>query len=284
MTDFDSLWNYGDPAATEAAFRALLPEARARWGAARLAELLSQIARTHSLRAQFAPAHALLDEAEAMLGEGMGVARARVLMERGRCYNSAGEPAHATPVFEAALAAARSAGADYHAVDAAHMLGIAAPPEAAMAWNQRAMEMAEASADPRARGWLGPLYNNLAWTFFGMDRFGEALALQEKSRAFRAERGQRVPTRIAEWGIARTMRAMGRDAEALAGPRALLASAPEGAPRGYVYEELGELALSAGEGAADWFGKAHAILSKDTWLARNESDRLARLLRLSQST
>jgi hypothetical protein len=82
--DFDRLWDYNDPAATEARFRALLPEAEASADTGKLAELLSQIARTHSLRGQFDAAHPLLDRAESLLAAGESSrARVRILLERG---------------------------------------------------------------------------------------------------------------------------------------------------------------------------------------------------------
>ena len=67
LPDFDALWNFGDPAATEAEFRALLPRAEASGDVAYVAELRTQIARTLGLQARFAEAHALLDEIERTL-------------------------------------------------------------------------------------------------------------------------------------------------------------------------------------------------------------------------
>src|SRR5438270_383114 len=49
MADFDKLWNYGDPAATEQKFLELLPQAEAGNDADYLAQLITQIARTKSV-------------------------------------------------------------------------------------------------------------------------------------------------------------------------------------------------------------------------------------------
>jgi hypothetical protein len=77
--NIDSYWEYSDPAASEARFRAALPQATAD---ERL-ELLTQIARTQSLRRQFAEAHSVLDDVERQLdGAGPGP-HARYLLERG---------------------------------------------------------------------------------------------------------------------------------------------------------------------------------------------------------
>ena len=97
--ELHTLWNYNDPAETAVRFQALLPEVEASDDRAYHVELLSQIARTHSLRRQFDEAHALLNTAEAMLTAGMIVPKIRCLLERGRSFNSAGEPQRALPLF-----------------------------------------------------------------------------------------------------------------------------------------------------------------------------------------
>jgi hypothetical protein len=57
MTDIDAFWEYSDPAASEARFRHALDQA----SPDQRLELLTQIARTYSLRRRFAEAHAELD-------------------------------------------------------------------------------------------------------------------------------------------------------------------------------------------------------------------------------
>lgn len=75
-----------------------------------------------------------------------------------------------------ALALAQAHGEENLAIDAAHMLGIVDPPDQAIQWHERAIQLAEAATDPQARRWPGPLYNNLGWTYH--DRGDEALAIQ----------------------------------------------------------------------------------------------------------
>src|SRR5437660_90948 len=128
LPDFDALWDYDNPAASESRFRALLPAADAAGDAAYRAELLTQIARTEGLQGRFAAAHQTLDTVAALLTSDRVMARIRYLLERGRVFNSAGAPEPARPLFQAAWGLAQAHGADYHAIDAAHMLGIVAPP------------------------------------------------------------------------------------------------------------------------------------------------------------
>lgn len=161
LPEFDQLWDYNDPAKTEKVFKDLVSETRSSGDREYVAQLLTQIARTHSLRRNFEEAHRILDDVEKMISVvataldlHTPVARIRCLLERGRTYNSAGKAEAARPLFLEAWELARNAREDFHAVDAAHMLGICESKDASLMWNNRALEVAEASDDPRARGWL----------------------------------------------------------------------------------------------------------------------------------
>lgn len=280
--EFDSLWDYNDPAATEQRFRALLPGPRSR---AWRAELYSQIARTLALQRRFDPAHTLLNQAEKLLGERMYRARVRVLLERGRVYNSSGDPASSRALFLSALELAQEKGLDFYAVDAAHMLGIVEPLEVGMEWNERAIKMAQSSADPRARNWLGSLLNNLGWSKMDLGRYDEALAHFQDALVFRQEQGQAANIRIAKWCVARVLRALGRLEEALAIQQGLYTDYLAGQTQdGYVSEEMGELLLEMGR-AADarpYFAEAYRMLSQDAFMAANEAPRLERLQKLGE--
>lgn len=286
LADFDALWDYNDPAATETVFRALLPAAPA--GSGYQVELLTQIARTQGLQRRFDDAHQTLDEAEHLLAASAVGERARVryLLERGRVFNSSKQKERAVPLFQQALAAAQAAGEDFYAVDAAHMLGIAEPPERQTEWHLRAIALAEQSSQPRARGWLGSLYNNLGWTLHDQGQHAEALDLFEKALAFRQEQGKARETRMAQWAVARALRSLGRVDEALAIQRDLLAQhAANGTTDGYVQEEIAEclVLLDQDAEAQPFFAQAYAALSQDAWLAENEPERLRRLKELGKN-
>lgn len=122
LPDFDKLWNYGKPEETEAKFRALLPEAEKSGSKDYHLQLLTQIARTYSLRAKFDEAHKALDEVEKKLDKATPVAEIRYLLERGRSFNSARKLTDAIPLFTKALDLSVERKQDFYAVDAAHML------------------------------------------------------------------------------------------------------------------------------------------------------------------
>src|SRR5688500_9705244 len=91
LPDIDSLWNYGDPPATEAAFRALLPRAAASGDPAYRLELLTQLARTQSLQRKYDACHAILDEVDRDVAPEMHRVRVRSALERGRAFNDTGK-------------------------------------------------------------------------------------------------------------------------------------------------------------------------------------------------
>jgi tetratricopeptide (TPR) repeat protein len=284
LPDIDSLWDYAQPDKSEARFRAYIDQAREEGGPDYHAQLLTQIARAQGLQRQFDEAHATLDQVQRMTAaRELPVAHIRYLLERGRVYNSSGEPAKAMPLFKQALAAAKPEGQDFYAVDAAHMIAIISPPAEALQWNQRAIALAENAREERAKNWLGSLYNNTGWALHDMGRYEEALATFEKALAWRQEQGQEKEARIAQWCVARTLRSLGRIDEALAMQTALATDLDTlGESDGYVEEEIAEclLALGREEEARPHFARAFEQLANDPWLVAQEPQRLARLQKL----
>jgi tetratricopeptide (TPR) repeat protein len=274
----DALWDFDQPAVSEERFRA---EAK-KWpaGSAEAQEVRTQIARTLGLQRRFADAHALLDDIEPTLARLPVHVRVRYLLERGRAFNSSGSPQRAVPLFAEALELSQADKDEFYAVDAAHMLGIAAPPAERLGWNLKALALAEAATGARARGWRASLYNNIGWTYFDEGQAGTALDYWEKALAARQTMGNPRTTRIAKWTVARGYRAVGRLDDAEAAQKSLEAElAQAGESDGYVYEELAEIALARGDAksAQRWAAKAHAALKDDASLAANEAPRLARL-------
>jgi tetratricopeptide (TPR) repeat protein len=283
LPDFDSMWNYDQPDSTEAEFQRLLPAARRTGGRDYLAQLLTQVARAQGLQMKFEEAARTLDEAESLITDDMKVARVRLALERGRVLNSSKRREESVPLFRAAWDLAREARADGFAVDAAHMLGIVEPGEKAVEWNRTALDYAENSPNPKARAWLGSLYNNLGWTYHDRGDYATALGLFEKALAARQAEGKKPLIRIAHWCIARTLRSLGRTEDALRIQERLLAELnAEGGVDGYVHQETAECLLAFGRDAdaRPHFAAAYRILAQDEWLKRDEPERLERMRRL----
>lgn len=284
LPDFDQLWDYGNPADTEAKFREILPQAQASGNSAYHVELLTQIARTLGLQMKFDEAHALLDDVEKMLTSDMQRPRIRYLLERGRVFNSSGSPQQSKPVFAEAWDIGCNCGEGNLAVDAAHMLAIVEDSSAALEWNEKALNHANNSHDPKARHWRAILYNNVGWTYHDRGQFEVALESFENALKACQELGKEERIRIARWCIGRTLRSLGRIEEALAIHETQLKEYEAiGEKPGFTYEELGEclLLLNREDEAGTFFALAYAELSQNMWLVRDEAERLNRLKQLS---
>ena len=276
--NLDAQWNYGKPAQSEQLFRAELT----RWppNDPQALVVLTQVARAQGLQREFVAAHSTLDAVEAKLDGAPSHVRVRYLLERGRVFNSSRASDKAVPFFAEALTLAECNGDTPYAIDAAHMLGIAAPPAERLDWNLKALVMAERASDARSRRWLAPLYNNIGLIHQDRGDFATALVYYRKALPAFEARGEPGRVRVAHWMIARAQRSLGQldDAERI---QQMLLSEYEklGETDGYVFEELAEIALARGDAKAaqPWAAKAHAALKDDPSLATGGPARLARL-------
>ncbi len=285
LPEIRELWNFSDPGASESAFREAMSQAEAAGDALYALELKTQLARTMGLRQRFDEGHSLLDEIEPLLPAEPALLHVRYFLERGRCYNSGGQPEKATQEFLKAADFGKRVGNDVLTIDALHMLGISEKGQAGLDWNMQAIRAAEASEDMRAKGWLGPLYNNTGWTWHEMGEYEKALQLFERCEAWHAGRETGRGHFIARWTVARCLRSLERHEEALAQQRELAAEIAAGKqePDGFVDEEIGELLLLQGdeEGARAAFARAYPVLCDIGWLAGSEPERLDRIAELA---
>jgi tetratricopeptide (TPR) repeat protein len=280
LPDFDKLWNYGDPAATEVKFREKLPMAP---DADYRLQLQTQIARTMSLRGRFDEAHAILDAVEKEMTPELVKVRVRYLLERGRTFNSSKQQDKARPLFLEAWEVSVKADLEFHAIDAAHMVAIVERSEAGLRWNEKALAYAEQAKDAHARDWRRSLYNNLGWTYHEMGQYEKALEMHRKFWDLeRAKAPDSGGTRIAKWSVAKQLRMLKRVDEALTMQRELLAEFEKiGKTDGFVFEELGECLLAQGKAAeaAPEFRKAYGLLKEIGWVAEDTA-RIERLKKL----
>jgi len=274
----DTLWDFDDPAASEQRFRAALgPPATAE------AELRTQLARAIGLQGRYDEATAELDAVDSDGADGglpNRIVGIRLALERGRVLNSSGDPAASIRLFAEALAAAESAGEDFLAVDAAHMLAIA-DRDRAEHWTNLALRMVAHSQDPRTQRWAGSLHNNAGWARLDAGDFATALAEFQAAQASYAVTGTVEQVRVAQWAVARALRSLARFEEALAIQHRL---AEHGQPDGYVQEELAELLLATGQPdeARRHAQRAVELLGGDSRFAEYESGRLERLRRIAE--
>jgi tetratricopeptide (TPR) repeat protein len=235
MIDPKPLWDFDDPATSAERFLDAAEDAdepdRTAW--------LTQYVRALGLQEKYDEATKVLDR----LTSGDPQATTYLALERGRVLRSWGRPEDARPFFESAAAAAEEAGLDALHVDALHMVALVAAPEDQPAINERALAVARASSDPRARDWDASLLNNMGMTHADAGDFESALAAFEKALAARQRIGEAGGIRVARWMVGWALRNLDRRDEALAVQRALkdeLVAA--GVEDHYVDEELALLA------------------------------------------
>jgi tetratricopeptide (TPR) repeat protein len=282
VPNIKSVWDFRDPAGSERKFRELLEQYPS--NTEFHVEVLTQIARTHSLRRQFSEADVILDDVEGLLRAEMHRARVRWFLERGRVRNSAGDRAAALPLFEMAYKIAMEHQLAFLAVDAAHMIAIAHPDSPGqLEWGLRTIALVESSGDESIQSWLGPLYNNAGWTFHDRGDLKKSLEFLEKAKIHHDPFGDATAKFVARWAVAKLLRLNGRAREAEEIQKELEAEmAARKEPDGFVYEELGELSLAAGRGEAarEYFGKAYLLLKNVDWLVESEPGRVERVGKL----
>ena len=150
------------------------------------------------------------------------------------------------------------------AVDAAHMVAVVAGPEEQIEWARKGIEAAEAGD---LGGWLGPLWNNLGWTYWDMAAGAEADAAIElnrqaldcylKAREYHWKHGGELNKLAADWAVGSTYRRLGEFDTAEAWLRPVLAWAErlhtlEPGPThgewiGWAKFDLGVIALERGD-------------------------------------
>lgn len=220
----DELWDFGDPGASEQRLR----DAAAQAGSPVLrAELDTQVARALGLQNRFDEADAVLDRIEQVaIAQVSPVVAARLALERGRVLNSSGHPTDAVALFHSAVDSARAAGSIFLEADALHMLAIA-DGDAAERWTREGLAALEQTLDARTRRWEVSLHNNLGWRRH--DAGHPEGALSEFELALNA--AQRYGTDdhrfAARWALARCLRSLGRNAEALVIQKQLATERPD---------------------------------------------------------
>jgi tetratricopeptide (TPR) repeat protein len=276
------LWDFDDLDGSEARLREQLAHETSDLGRA---EVLTQLARVEGLRGSFEEGDALLDEA-ARLASGAASVDARVDLERGRLRRSSGEPEAARPLFESAYACALDTEQYFLAADAAHMVAlVAGGRDGVVAWTNRGLEIA--TAHDGASYWAASLLNNLGWEHYDAGELDSALDAFERALAARERDPENTGAiEIALYSVGKTLRALGRSAEAVPLLERALASAyARDHEDGWLHEELAEeyAALGRETEASAQARLAIPMLERDDPSIAEDAERSARLTAISSS-
>ncbi len=272
--EIDALWSIDEPAAGLDALTMAIeqhPESAQ--------EIRTQIARSLGLVGKFDEAWQALKLASKSQS---AIVRLRIQLESGRLCNSAGDPESALPYFLSAIALATLSKLDFYAIDAAHMLGIVTSQEKSIGWNLKALQMAQASTEERAKKWEGTLLNNLGWAYHNSGSFERALEVFKEASAWQMQHGTDLRKRIAQWTIARCLRSLKRHREAIEVLLPLTAF-PEA---GFVSEEMAENLLELGRrnDAIPYFQRAYELFSEDPDFQIQQPTRFQRIADLADES
>jgi tetratricopeptide (TPR) repeat protein len=283
LPDFDKLWTFNNPAATEAKFKECIESARKSGDTSYYLQLLTQIARAQGLQDKFSEAHATLDDVEKQLRGEFKVARIRYLLERGRVFNSSNHPDRAKPLFNEAWETANAANETRFAADALHMIGIVEPePADKVKRNIALLEYIE--KHPSERRWLDAVYNNLGEAYLATKDYQHALDSFQKLVALSRELGQE-PWIYTQKDVSKCLRLLGRNEDALKVIQPVFDTLQKkGEADGWISGELGECLLALGKRseAKKLFKQAYAEFSKDEWLMKHESEHINRIKKLGE--
>ncbi|MEW6411986.1 MAG: tetratricopeptide repeat protein [Candidatus Zixiibacteriota bacterium] len=133
------------------------------------------------------------------------------------------------------------------AIDAANMLAIvSASVDEQIEWSKRGIEAAQTAGE---ESWLGPLWNNLAATYYDEKRFDSALECYLKAREYHWRFSDEPGKLLADYHVGMTYRALGDIQNAIKWLRPVLAWAERmenASVIGQTSEDLGEIAIAVG--------------------------------------
>jgi tetratricopeptide (TPR) repeat protein len=224
-----------------------LEEARREFNPSIEVEALSQLARMYLSVGEKETGRPWLDQAaqKARISDPMGWTRYLGVKGRYEWKDSNLDTARATfgGLFEFCV----SNNLWGRAVDAANMLVIVADSaEDAILWSRKGIEIAESS---NTESWLGPLWNNLAGTYYDQKQFDSALECYVKAREYHWRFSSETAKLYADYHVGMTLRWLGKFDESASWLRPVLAWAErinDHGAIGQACEDLGEIEAAQG--------------------------------------
>jgi tetratricopeptide (TPR) repeat protein len=227
----DTLWDFADPAGSAERFQAAADDPEFRDEARE--EIATQLARALGLMSQFDDAAAVLDA----ISPSSPIVESRIALERGRLLVEQGDAARAVPLFTKAARRAAAGGVTFLALDALHMLALTDAGHE-KEWAEVGLAVLDPANQERTRRWGVALHNNLGWYLHDNGRPQEALPHFERALDYAQQFGTADQRFLGRWAVARCLRTLGRNDEALALQRSLAEKRPDDP---YVAEEIAVL-------------------------------------------
>jgi len=133
------------------------------------------------------------------------------------------------------------------AVDAAHMVAITGSEKDQIEWGLKGIEDAKRFGTER---WLGPLWNNLGWSYEDQGKYSKSLDAYLNAREFHYKYGSERQKLVADWAVGHAQRLAGDLKAAKKTIKPLVKKfkkIDDSEFLGWTYKELGEIAFAKGE-------------------------------------
>jgi len=210
-------------------------------------EALAQIARLHLMDGKTDEGRIWLDKAAERASDSDPMGWSRFLGVRGRFEWKEDDLTKARATFGEMYEYCNTNGLWARSVDAAHMIAIVADnPEEQIKWGRRGIEAAESGA---VENWLGPLWNNLAITYYEDKQLDSALDCFLKAREYHWRHSGEEAKLFADYHVGMIYRALGKLEESGQWLRPVLAWAERlenHSAIGQACEDLGEIEIVKG--------------------------------------
>ncbi len=253
----DSLLNAGDAqfkarqyADALTTYQAAVARARKEFNRSVEVEALAQVARAYLIQNRKDEGRPYLVEAAARADDSDPMGWSRYLGVKGRFEWQDDDLTTARATFDTMYEYCSTNALWGRAVDAAHMIAIVAEStDDQIEWARRGIAAAEAADE---ESWLGPLWNNLAVTYWESKQYDSALSCFEKARDYHWRFSDETAKLFADYHIGMTLRFLGRYDEAKKWLRPVLAWAERLDNHGAIgqaCEDLGEIAIAEGKKA-----------------------------------
>ena len=211
-------------------------------------EALSQMARMNLLLNRKEEGRKWLTQASERADDSDPMGWSRYLGVKGRFEWQDNDLAAARATFDQMYVFCNTNALYGRAVDAAHMIAIVSEkPEDQIHWGRLGIEAAEKTGNER---WLGPLWNNLAGTYYDQGDYDSALECYLKAREYHWRFSDETAKLYADYHVGMTYRALAQYDLAGTWLRPVLAWAERlenHSAIGQACEDLGEVAKAAGD-------------------------------------
>ncbi|UCG60406.1 MAG: tetratricopeptide repeat protein [Candidatus Zixiibacteriota bacterium] len=247
LQEADSIFQTKDYQAATEKYRQAVQRAKSEFNRSVEVEALSQMARMSLLLNKKDEGWGYLEEAGARASESDPMGWSRYLGVKGRYEWKDGDLNSARKTFDDLYTYCHTNALWGRAIDAANMLAIVSEStEEQIEWSRRGIEAAEAAEEER---WLGPLWNNLAATYYDLKQLDSALECYLKARDYHWRYSDEQGKLFADYHVGMTYRSMGDLVNAGKWLRPVLAWAERldnHSAIGQTCEDLGEIAIVKG--------------------------------------